>query len=97
MMQKSMELLTPVCSVLLSRIVQPIIFYQHNIYCLIIDPAGRFVSASRPAVLDLCGEPVQLQAEIPYGSAVRVHTVDGYLRTVQIIRRKLVNPFATAA
>ena len=51
-----LELLTPPCPVLLSRIHLPIVFYQHLIYCLIID-VGRFVSATRPMIIDVNGEP----------------------------------------
>jgi hypothetical protein len=90
-----MELLTPPCAVLLSRIHVPIVFYQHLIYCLIID-VGRFVSTTRPMIIDVTGETIDLRSEIEVGSIVRVHSVDGYLRTVQVIRRKVINPFATA-
>jgi hypothetical protein len=87
-----MELLTPPCAVLLCRIHLPIVFYQHSIYCLIID-AGRFVSATRPMIIDVNGEPMDLRFEIEVGSIVRVHSEDGYLRTVQVIERKFINPF----
>jgi hypothetical protein len=90
-----MELLTPPCPVLLSRIHLPIVFYQHLIYCLIID-VGRFVSATRPMTINVNGEPMDLRSEIEVGSIVRVHSVDGYLRTVQMIQRKIINPFASA-
>lgn len=59
--------------------------------------AGGFVSASAPIVLDQRGEPITLVAEITLGSIVRVHAIDGFLRTIQIISRKKVNPFAMAA
>ena len=92
-----METITSPCAVLLSRIDLPIIFYQHRIYCLYLDPAGRFVSVQRPSTLDIHGEPVLLHGELPVGSMVRVHAIDGYLRTVQVISVKRVNPFGAAA
>ena len=74
-----MELLTPPCAVLLSRIHLPIVFYQHLIYCLIID-VGRFVSATPPMTIDVNGEPMDLRSEIEVGSIVRVH-LRGWLST----------------
>jgi hypothetical protein len=88
-----MELLTPPCAVLLSRIHVPIVFYQHLIYCLIID-VGRFVSTTRPMIIDVNGDPMDLRSEIEVGSIVRVHSVDGFLRTVQVIERKIINTFS---
>ena len=35
-----------------------------------------------------------MAAEIPIGSVLRVHSVNGALRTVQIVQRKVTNPFA---
>ena len=87
-----MEALTPPCAVLLSRIHLPIVFYQHLIYCLIID-VGRLVSATRPMTINVNGEPMDLRSEIEVGSIDRVHSVDGYLRTVQVIERKIINLF----
>ena len=90
------ELVTPPCAVLLSRVHLPIIFYQHRIYCVYLFGGDRFVSAQAPGVLDQSGELLALQAEIPAGSIIRVHAVDGYLRTVQVVQRKFMNPFAPA-
>jgi hypothetical protein len=91
-----MELLTPPSAVLLSRLIHPVTFYQHHIYWLELE-AGGFLAGHPPVVLDQAGEPVILAAEIPVGSMVRAHVVDGDLRTVQIVHRKVVNPFAMAA
>ena len=57
-----MEVLTPPCAVLLSRIHLPIVFYQHLIYCLIID-VGRFVSATHPMTIDVNGGPINLRSK----------------------------------
>jgi hypothetical protein len=91
-----MELLTPPSAVLLSRLVQPVIFYQHRIFWLETE-AGGFLAGQPPVVLDASGEPIVMAAEIPVGSVARAHVVDGDLRTVQITQRKVVNPFAMAA
>ena len=91
-----METITPPCAVLLSRVHLPIIFYQHRIYCVYLFGGDRFVSAQAPGVFDQNGELLALQAEIPVGSIIRVHAVDGYLRTVQVVQRKVMNPFAPA-
>jgi hypothetical protein len=89
-----METITPPCAVLLSRVHLPIIFYQHRIYCVYLFEGDRFVSAQAPGVLDQNGELLALQAEIPVGTIIRVHAIDGYLRTVQVVERKVMNPFA---
>ncbi len=91
-----MELVTSPCAVLLSRIVQPVVFCQHRVYWLNTE-SGRFVSAHPPLVFDLNGEPMILHTELEIGSIVRVHSEDGYLRSVQIMRRKVNNPFVNAA
>jgi hypothetical protein len=80
--------------VLLSRLYQPVIFFQHQVYCVYLESAGRFMSAQCPVILDKYGEPLTLQTEIPIGSVIRVHAIDGFLRTVQVIQQKVINPFS---
>jgi hypothetical protein len=92
---RKLENITPPCVVLLSRLYQPVTFFEHHVYCVYLESAGRFVSAQCPVVLDECGELLTLQAEIPVGSVIRVHAIDRFLRTVQVIQRKVINPFAT--
>jgi hypothetical protein len=87
------ELVTAACVVTLSRLVQPVVLRAHRFYWLETD-AGGFVSVSPPVVLDQNGAPIRLITELPPDSTVRVHTVDGYLRTVQVLSIKQVNPFA---
>jgi hypothetical protein len=90
-----MELLTPPSAVLLCRIAQPVIFYQHTIYCMWTE-AGQFLAGNPPTILDRHGEPMALVADLLAGSTVRVHVIDDELQTVQIISRKTHNPFAEA-
>jgi hypothetical protein len=87
------DLVTPPTPVILSRILLPVIAYQHRFYWLETE-AGGFTSIAAPTVLDQQGEPMTLIAELPRGSLVRVHAVDGVLRAVQVIEVRRVNPFA---
>ena len=91
-----MELLTAPATVLLARVYQPVIVHHYRLYWISLDLTDpeHFVSADCPVILDLSGEPIVLAAEIPIGSVLRVHTVNGALRTVQIVQRKVTNPFA---
>ncbi len=82
---------------LLSRIVQPVVFHQHRIYCLLVEGHDRFLAGEPPQILDSYGETIVLHNEVATGSVVRVHAVDDELRTVQLIQRKALNPFARAA
>jgi hypothetical protein len=76
-----MELLTAPATVLLARVYQPVIVHHYRLYWIsldLIDPE-HFVSANCPVILDLSGEPIVMAAEIPIGSVLRVHTVNGAL------------------
>ena len=46
------------------------------------------MSVNRPVILNLSGEPIGTGRRDTIGSDLRVHTVNGALRPVQIVQRK---------
>jgi hypothetical protein len=92
-----MEIITPPRAVVLARLFIPVTFYEHRIHCVYIEVEGRFTAIQCPSILDAQGQSLPLHAEIAVGSLIRLHAIDRTLRTVQVLRQHVVNPFASAA